>query len=311
MGFLSISLLPAIVLSAVQDSAKPADSLNFWRKGGEAGINSAFSGTSPNWSGGSSNNIAINTYFNAFANRTWDHSSWDNTLKISLGAISSKLKDNLGNDFRSTKKNMDNLFFDSKYGYSFEKLRWLSGYGGLNIQTQLLRGFTYGRDANGKEIRNQVSSFLSQGSLMSAIGLEAKPSDRFFARLALFSLKQTFLLNQRLYTLRNTQTIAGVNKGDFVRSESGFQIQTGLKRTITLSKQVHISANYLGFIPYNFRKNISPLDSRIDMAVNLKLARFLNINYTLISIFDKNLSRPGENAWQNSWVLGFGFYYQL
>ena len=111
MGFLSISLLPAIVLSAVQDSAKPADSLNFWRKGGEAGINSAFSGTSPNWSGGSSNNIAINTYFNAFANRTWDHSSWDNTLKISLGAISSKLKDNLGNDFRSTKKNMDNLFF--------------------------------------------------------------------------------------------------------------------------------------------------------------------------------------------------------
>jgi hypothetical protein len=311
MGFSAITLLSLFALNSPQDTTKPSDSLNFWRKGGEAGLNAAFSGTSPNWSGGAANNIAGNIFLNAFANRTWDHSSWDNTLKINIGAISSKLKDNNGQEFRSTKKNMDNVFMDSKYGYSFEKLRWLSGFGGLNLQTQLLRGFTYGRDANGREIRNQVSSFLSQGSLMSAIGVEAKPSDRFFARVALFSLKQTFMLNQRLYNLRNTESIAGVGKGNFVRSEAGFQVQTGLKRSFTFSKQIHLTTNYLAFIPYNFRKNNSPLDSRIDLAVNVKLARFLNMNYTLISIFDKDLARPGENAWQNSWVLGFGFHYQL
>ncbi len=293
------------------DSTQSLDSNRIIKKGAELGVTTALSGTSPNWSGGAANNLSGNFFIRAFYNVKLNHHTWDNILKINAGAISSTMQDNFGQKFRSTRKNMDNIFMDSKYGYSFEKLTWLSGFGGLNLQTQLLPGYTYSRDANGREVKNLVSSFLSQGSLMSAIGLEAKPSDRFYARLALFSLKQTFMLNQSLYEKRNQNTIAGVNKGQYIRSEQGFQIQTGFNREFNFNKQILVRTNYLGFIPYNYKRNPSPLDSRIDLGLSVKLTRYLNFNYTLISIFDKDLSRPGENAWQNSWVLGLGFLYKI
>lgn len=293
------------------DSTQGVDSTKIIRWGAELGATTALSGTSPNWSGGAANNLSGNFYIRAFYNLKYKRQTWDNILKINAGAISSTMTDNLGNKFRSTRKNMDNVFIDSKYGMSFDMATWLSGFGGLNLQTQLLPGYNYTRDANGREVKNLVSSFLSQGSLMSAIGFEAKPSDRFYGRLALFSLKQTFMLNQSLYEKRNQSTIAGVNKGQYIRSEQGFQIQTGFNREFNFNKQLLIRTNYLAFIPYNFKRNPSPVDSRIDMGLTIKLTRYLNFNYTLISIFDKDLSRPGENAWQNSWVLGLGFLYKI
>lgn len=303
-------LKPAWVF-AVNDSTQGLDSTKIIKRGAELGATTALSGTSPNWSGGAANNLSGNLYIRAFYNLKYKRQAWDNILKINAGAISSTMTDNFGNKYRSTRKNIDNVFVDSKYGISFSKVSWLSGFGGLNLQTQLLPGYNYAKDANGRETKSMVSSFLSQGSLMSALGFEAKPSERFYARLALFSLKQTFMLNQSLYEKRAQNTIAGVNKGQYIRSEEGFQVQTGFNREFNFNKQILIRTNYLGFIPYNFQRNNSPLDSRLDLGVSVKLTRYLNFNYTLISIFDKDLSRPGENAWQNSWVLGLGFLYKI
>lgn len=293
------------------DYVKYHDSLQKWKTGAEIGLNMALSGTSPNWSGGAANNLSGNIFFNAFANKKWDHSSWDNVLKINVGGISTQLKDNLGNDYRSTKKNIDNVFFDSKYGYSFNKPRWLSAYAGLNIQTQLLAGYNYTLDSIGREVKNQVSSFMSQGTSMPALGFEAKPLDWLFARIGLGALKQTFLLNQRLYDLRGENVIASVGRGKYVFNEFGFQLQAGFNRDLGKSKQYNIKFNYLGFAPYNFSNSNSPLDSRIDLGFVAKISKYINFNYTLISIFDKDLSRPGQNAWQNSWILGFGFLYKI
>lgn len=312
-----ILLILCLTLSAkaqgnfTADSIQSTDSIRIINKGAELGATTALSGTSPNWSGGAANNLSGNFYIRAFYNVKYQRQTWDNILKINAGAISSTMSDNFGNKYRSTRKTIDNVFIDSKYGISFARVPWLSGFGGLNLQTQLLPGYNYAKDANGRETKSLVSSFLSQGSLMSALGFEAKPSERFYARLALFSLKQTFMLNQSLYEKRAQNTIAGVNKGQYIRSEQGFQIQTGFNREFNFNKQILIRTNYLGFIPYNFKRNNSPLDSRLDLGVSVKLTRYLNFNYTLISIFDKDLSRPGENAWQNSWVLGLGFLYKM
>lgn len=293
------------------DSTQSLDSNRIIKQGAELGATTALSGTSPNWSGGAANNLSGNFYIRIFYNVKIKKQTWDNILNINAGAISGTMQDNFGNKYRSTRKNIDNVFMDSKYGMSIERLKWLSGFGGLNLQTQLLPGYYYARDANGRETKNMVSSFLSQGSLMSAIGFEAKPSEQFYGRLALFSLKQTFMLNQSLYAKRNQSTIAGVNKGQYIRSEQGFQIQTGFNREINFNKQIFIRTNYIGFIPYNYKRSHSPLDSRIDLGLTIKLNRYLHFNYTLISLFDKDLARPGENAWQNSWVLGLGFLYKI
>jgi hypothetical protein len=228
-----------------------------------------------------------------------------------VGAISSKMVDINNNEYRSTKKNIDNVFLDSKYGRTFQKLKWLSLYAGLNIQTQLLKGFAYSKDANGREIKSQTSSFMSQGTAMPAVGFEVKPNDWSFARIGLGAVKQTFMLNQKLYDIRQENIIAGVEKGKYVLNEYGFQIQAGLNKDLGKTKSMNIKCNYLGFAPYNFAKSNSPLDSRIDLGFVAKISKYINFNYTLISIFDKDLSKPGLNAWQNSWIVGLGFLAKL
>jgi hypothetical protein len=53
------------------------------------------------------------------------------------------------------------------------------------------------------------------------------------------------------------------------------------------------------------------LDSRIDFALVAKISKYLNVNYTLISIYDKDLVKPGASAWQNSWIFGLGYSFKL
>lgn len=304
-------LFAFVFLSIATLSAADSTKDTFWKKGAEIGLNLNLSGTSPNWSGGAANNISGNVFFNAFANRKALHSSWDNVLKINVGAISSLMQDIQGQQYRSTKKNIDNIFMDSKYGRAFKRPKWLSAYAGLNVQTQLLKGYTYSKDSLGREVKSQVSSFMSQGTSMPAIGFEAKPADWFFLRLGLGAIKQTFVLNQDLYAIRKENVIAGVAKGKYIFNEVGFQLQGGLNRNFGKNKIFNLKANYLGFAPYNFSKSNSPLDSRIDLGIVAKISKYINFNYTLISIFDKDLARPGQNAWQNSWIVGLGFLYKM
>lgn len=291
-------------------SAQEKDT-SYWKKATEIGANAALSGTSPNWSAGVANNISGNVFFNALRNYKKERISWDNVLKINVGAISTQLVDLNGEKFRSTKKNIDNVFFDSKYGLSFKKPKWLSAYAGMNIQTQLLKGYAYSNDAIGREIRTQTSSFMSAGTIVPAVGFEAKPVDWFYSRVGVGAIKITSLLNQKLYALRSERTIAAVDSGKFFKAELGFQLQAGINRNFGKNKQYTLKANYLGFAPYSFANSNSPLDSRIDVGFVAKVSKYVNFNYTLISIFDKDLARPGTNAWQNSWIVGLGFLYKL
>lgn len=283
----------------------------YWVKATEIGINGVMSATSPNWSAGVANNINSNIFFNAIRNYKKERTSLDNVLKVNVGAISTRRVDLQGVKYRSTKKNIDNVFLDSKYGRSFKNVKWLGIYGGLNFQTQLLNGFTYTNNSLGRETRRKASGLLSPGTLVSAVGFEFKPDDWYFIRLGLAALKMTSMLNQNLYKIRNQDIIAGVQKGQYVLAETGFQFQAGINRNFGTENKYTIKFNYLGFAPYNFKTNHSPLDSRIDLGVVAKITKYVNFNYTLISIFDKDLVRPGFNAWQNSWIIGLGFLYKL
>ncbi len=182
-----------------QEAAKPTEEKKTWTKSSEFGANAALSGTSPNWSGGVANNLSGNAFFNALAKADWGKTNWDNILKINVGAISTRLEDNDLTKYRSTKKNIDNVFFDSKYGYKFNSPKWLSAYASVNIQTQLLAGNSYVKGVTGRDSAIKTSSFMSQGTTMPSIGLEAKPVKWAFVRLGLGAVKQTWVINQDLY----------------------------------------------------------------------------------------------------------------
>ena len=290
-----------------------------WTKSSEFGLNAALSGTSPNWSGGVANNLSGNFFFNALVKADWGRTNWDNVLKVNIGAISSILEDNNESKYRSTKKNIDNIFFDSKSGFKFRNPKWLSAFASINIQTQVLDGNSYLKSSNGRDSSFKTSSFMSQGVTMPSVGFEAKPKKWAFVRIGLGAAKQTWVLNQNLYFDGNpnlkyenaVETLYGVKKGGILRNELGFNIQFGIDRSFGPKDIYNLKMNYLGFSPYGFSKSNSPLDSRIDFGFSAKIGKYVNLNYTLISVFDKDLSPAGQNAWQNSWILGVGFLYKL
>ncbi len=277
--------------------------------GADFGANFSVAQASPNWSSGASNNYNGNGFLSAFAQVKRTHTSFDNVFKINVGGIRSRQIDNNQIRYYITKKNLDNIFLDSKFGHVFPQNNQLSAYGGLNFQTQLLNGYKYVRNAQGREVGVLNSSFLSQGVTQLAVGLEFKPSTRFFVRMGYFTLKQTYVLNQDLYATRNEEVIARVAKGDFINNQLGVQTQLGLVKEFGPSNIYKMKFNYLGFAPYYATEAV--LDSRIDFNFVAKLSKYVNINYTLISIFDKDLVKPGASAWQNSWVFGLGYLYQL
>lgn len=280
-----------------------------WEYGADFKFNFSLANSSPNWSSGSSNNISIAGLISAGANLKKERMSWDNTLKINVGVIANRQSDIFGDGFWSTRKNIDNVFLDSKLGVEFDEYPTLSMYGGLNFQTQLLPGYVYTKDPIGREIATMTTSFLSQGQTQLAIGTENKFYRNSFIRLGYVTLKQTYVINQELYNLRNTEVIARVQKGQFIDNEFGMQVQMGGTRNFGPKEMYTVKLNYLGFLPYQTDRAL--LDSRIDIGLSARLTKYLNLNYTLISIFDKDLVKPGTNAWQNSWVFGIGYAFHI
>ncbi len=293
------------IIERTQDSSKNKS----WVYGADFKANFSLANSSPNWSSGASNNITITGIINAYAYLKKNKMSWDNSLKMNLGLIANRQSDIFGEGYWSMRKNIDNLFLDSKFGHEFPEYPSLSIYGGLNFQTQMLNGFVYGKDATGRETKTLTSSFLSQGQTQLAIGTENKFGQTYYVRLGYLALKQTYLINQNLYISRQEETIARVKRGQFVDNEIGMQVQMGANKFLDANKIFSMKFNYLGFLPYQSKRPL--LDSRIDMSILAKITKYVNFNYTLIALFDKDLVKPGASAWQNSWVFGIGYLYRI
>jgi hypothetical protein len=307
-GLLSITSTLNFILPS--PAIKKDSTINrVWTYGAEFKLNFSFANSSPNWTSGANNNVTITGLTNALANLKKDRLSWDNQLRVNLGLVSNRERDIFGQTYWSNRKNLDNFLLDSKLGIDFEEYPTLSIYGGLNFQTQLLPGYVYTKDALGREVAKMTTSFLSQGQTQFALGTENKFLKTYYLRLGYVTLKQTYVLNQDLYRIRQQEVIARVQKGKFVDNEFGMQVQMGGSHDFGDDKRYSAKFNYLGFLPYQTYPAI--LDSRIDVGLSARLTKYFNLNYTLISIFDKDLVKPGTNAWQNSWVFGIAFGYHI
>lgn len=308
-GTILLSVLSLLSGPEIPSVRKDSSGKHNFTYGADFKINFSLANSSPNWSSGASNNITVTGNINAFGNLSRGKMSWDNSLRINLGLIANRQSDIFGDGYWSTKKNIDNLFLDSKFGHEFSEYPSLSVYGGLNFQTQLLPGYVYSKDAFGRDVATMTTSFLSQGQTQVAIGTENKFNQEYYVRLGYFTLKQTYVINQQLYAIRQQEVIARVKKGQLVNNELGMQIQMGANKYFGPDKVYSMKFNYLGFIPYQTGEPL--LDSRIDLSFTAKITKYININYTLISIFDKDLVKPGASAWQNSWVFGIGYLYRI
>jgi hypothetical protein len=301
--FLLLSIF--MIISGVAFSQKPemlnkADSLKYgwWDRTTQLGVNLSGSAFSQNWQGGGVNNMVLGGIFANKADYTKGKGVWSNDIQLQLGTITNYSKDNP----KETRKNIDRLFLETKYSRSINpKLNWFAS---ANFLSQFVKGYDYS-DTKRPIISNLFApAFLSEG-----IGLEWKPVKHFYLGLGGATIRQTIVSNK---TVENStyyagqEKIYGVERGKSVRLEGGFQLVAAYDKNIT--DRVNLKWRWQTFTPYTLKT----FDHNINAIITLKVNKYININGSLIGIYDWDQTGPkGLKPWQLNGGANLGFTLQL
>ncbi|MEM9858070.1 MAG: DUF3078 domain-containing protein, partial [Bacteroidota bacterium] len=178
----------------------------YWKKDFRAGISFNQASFSDNWTGGGVNSIGLNAFLNYKANYAKDVHTWDNEIDLAYGVLK--------NEGQSSRKSLDRVFFDTKYGRKLSD-KW-SFFSSLSLLTQFADGFEYDlEDANGDPFDSLISGLFAPAFLTSSWGLEYVPVDYFKVRFGPFSPRLTFVADDGLAELG----AYGVDPGDNLRTE--------------------------------------------------------------------------------------------
>lgn len=265
----------------------------YWRRSFSSGINLNQATFSDNWRAGGISSIAIGLFSNSKADYRLDRVSWDNEMQLQYGVFRNKGQE--------TRKNLDRIFLDTKYGYSISS-DWNS-FVSANFLSQFDQGFKYDVD-NQPGNRQLISNFLSPGFLTFALGLEFKPEDWFSVRLSPFAPRFTFLADQNVRP-NPEEVVYGVPVGRRVRQEwLAAQILANLNKDIATN--LNLKLIYLLFANYETlaARNI---DHRLDAVVTAKVNRLISVNLTGVMLYDRDQDRRV----QFSQALALGVAYNI
>lgn len=293
--------------NSVNDSKLKIDKDSTFRKI-EGGINLNQGSFSSNWTGGGVNSVALGLLFNVLTLDRKGKNSWRNDFQSQYGFVK--------NQHQQSRKNVDRLFFDTKYNRELTKV-W-SLFGGLNLQSQFANGYEYSTDPDSVNVRNRVSSFFSPAYLTEAIGIEYQPVPYFFVDFAPAALRQTIVMDRDLY--KTFPGNYGVVQGKRVRSEVGI-IQLVANFNKDIAKDINFKWRYLMYSSFEksgiFDENgilISRdgprkfnADHRLDAQITAKIAKYFNVNLTAIVLYDKDQ----VDKVQFAQGLSVGFLYQF
>jgi hypothetical protein len=291
--FMSISLF-------AQDA--PPTSASPWTNELQTGINLNQSSFSDNWTAGGVNSVAVGLFLNGKANYKHEKHEWTNDLQLQYG--------NVQNKGQSMRKNADRIFFETKYSYKFSS-QWAL-FASANFMSQFDAGFTYFRlkDSTGTEFGEEqsrrISDFMAPAYLTEALGLEYKPVSYFSAQLGVGALRQTFVLDETLYTTPgNDSTIQyGVKRGENIRNQAVFQFVANFDKEIM--KNVTLKARYLALADYE-KLNNQGIVQRLDASLVAKVNKYINVNLTTVLLYDFDQDKD----WQYSQVLALGILYTI
>lgn len=265
------SLFVLILISGQLFAQNPADTIKYWKKGGDFSI--SFSEVSfSNWAAGGKNSISGVGVFNSFANYAKDRMSWDNTLNLGYGLMKEQQ--------RRVIKSEDKFEINSKVGYKMtESGKWF--FTGLaNFRTQFADGYNY-TNIN-QPVR--ISSLLAPAYLSIATGFDYKPNDQFTLFASPLSGKFTFVADDELSALG----AFGVDPGKKFRAELGATIKSELKMKV--AKNVDAVTNLALFS--NYLKNPQNIDVNWDFRLNMKVNKYLSANFVTNLIYDDDILIP-------------------
>lgn len=268
------------------------DTVNGWTKKGN--ITFLFNQSNfNNWVAGGENNISGNLGLNYDFNYKKQDWTWDNKVLASYGLIQSK-------NAEFEKKTDDRFEFNSIVGKKAFGEWYYSFF--LNFRTQFTKGFVYGNDANGKEIRTENTNFLSPGYLTFGPGLFWKKSNNLKVNFAPLTSKVTFV-NKDFTSVPGyvDGSYFGVDANKSLRYELGFYASGYYKFNI----MENVSAENTLNLYSNYLEDAKNVDLDYTLAIVMKINKFMSANIIFQSIYDDNAFQ----GFQTRQIFGLGVNY--
>lgn len=277
-------LISTLVFSQEKEEGRK----NGWTKTGNISFlfnQSAFS----DWTAGGENNIAGNLGINYDFNYINENVTWDNKILASYGLTKSK-----NSEFE--KKTDDRFEFNSLVGKKAKGFWYYSAF--LNFKTQLTKGYVYGKDVNGKEIRTEYTNLFSPANVSFGPGMLWKKSDNLKFNFAPATAK--LIIVDKDFTLPN-DAYFGVEEGKTTRFELGFYAsgyaKYNIMENVSLENIITLYSNYL--------EDPQNIDLDYTMNIVMKINKYLSTNFTFQTIYDDN----AFEGFQVREVIGVGINY--
>lgn len=244
-----------------------------------------------NWVTGGDNNVAGNLGLDYDFNFVKKKTSWDTKIIVAYGLTKS-------NTVEFAKKTDDRFELNSVVGIKASKNWYYSAF--VNFKTQFTIGYTYNKDANGKEIRKEHTDFMSPAVFTFGPGLQWKKNNELKINIVPATSKLTVV--DPKFTLPN-KAYFGVEEGKNSKYELGFSA-TGygkfvIMENVTMENILIFFSDYLE----------SPQNIDIDYTVNLsmKVNKHLSTKFSFQTIYNNNAFK----GFQIRELFGLGFNYDF
>lgn len=275
-----------------QAQEETQDSAKVWTRGGN--ISFLFNqSTFDNWLAGGENNFSGNVGLNYDFNYKKNDWTWDNKIIAEYGILQTK-------NAEFEKKTTDRLEFNSVVGKRASEYWYYSFF--LNFRTQFTDGYVYDKDANGKEIRENNTKFMSPGYLTFGPGMLWKKSDNLKVNLAPATSKITFVSDDFTSDVNYVDgDYFGVDANKSMRYELGFYASAYYKfnimENISMENILNLYSNYL--------EDPQNVDLDYQMNIVMTINRYISANLTFQTIYDDNAFK----GFQTRQVFGVGVNY--
>ena len=270
--FLLFTILISVTLYAQTDSIQTPE--QDWKRGGDAKLlfnQSAFS----EWASGGQNSISLNFHIDydlSYKKNGWN---WDTKFLGDFGLT--KIS---GSKF--VRKTNDRFDLQSFLGKNFsEQWSYSTVFG---VKTQFARGYQYGENEDGNEIRSLRTHFFSPVYVQLGVGLYWKKSKNLWVNIAPFTQRLTLVSRKFTMDLEEGKEYFGVRKGDNHRFELGASINAFYKffpmENMMVEQRLGLYSDYLD--------KVENVDMDYQITAELKVNDYVSTNIILQLVYDDN-----------------------
>lgn len=272
------SILSILIFSVSLFALAQTDSIQTlgqeWKTGGIAKLlfnQSAFS----EWASGGQNSVSLSFHADYDLNYSENGWNWDTKFLGDFGLT--KLS---GTKF--IRKTNDRFDLQSFLGKNFSKSWSYSTVFG--VKTQFARGYKYGTDTEGNEIRTLRTHFFSPVYIQLGVGLYWKKSKNLWVNIAPFTQRLTLVSRKFTMDLAEDKQYFGVRKGDNHRFELGASVNAFYKfspmENMTLEQRLGLYSDYLD--------KAENVDIDYQIAAELQVNEYVSTNLILQLVYDDN-----------------------